>query len=68
VALVKPEFPWYYECSKSAPQEALRALRHGIDALKRLLAPKFKKKGQQDSFTLEGAVKVLVTTKFRCQR
>jgi len=39
VALVKPEFPWYYECSKSAPQEALRALkRHGIDAFKRLLA------------------------------
>ena len=26
VALVKPENPWYYECSKSAPQSALRDL------------------------------------------
>jgi len=31
VALVKPEFPWYYECSKSAPQEALRALKTAWD-------------------------------------
>ncbi len=31
VALVKPECPWYYECSKSTPQEALRALRVAWD-------------------------------------
>jgi len=34
VALVKPEFPWYHECSKSAPQEALRALKTAWDALR----------------------------------
>jgi putative transposase len=27
VALVKSENPWYYECSKSTPQQALMALR-----------------------------------------
>ncbi|ELS05422.1 Helix-turn-helix domain protein, partial [Xenococcus sp. PCC 7305] len=27
VALVKPEYPWYYEVSKCAPQYALRHLR-----------------------------------------
>jgi putative transposase len=31
VALVKPECPWYYECSKSAPHEALRALKTAWD-------------------------------------
>ncbi|MFH7025559.1 MAG: helix-turn-helix domain-containing protein [Heteroscytonema crispum UTEX LB 1556] len=61
VALVKSENAWYYECSKSTPQQALMALR---EAWKRCFnktagVPKFKKKGKRDSFTLEGTVKVL---------
>jgi len=61
VALVKPECPWYYECSKSAPQEALRALRIAWDRCFKKIAgvPQFKKKGQHDNFTLEGTVKIL---------
>jgi putative transposase len=55
VALVKSENAWYYECSKSTPQQALMALR---EAWKRCFnktsgVPKFKKKGKRDSFTLE---------------
>jgi putative transposase len=67
VALVKPEYPWYYECSKSAPQEALRALKIAWDRYfhKTAGVPKFKKKGQQDNFTLEGAVKILGTNKIK---
>ena len=61
VALVKPENLWYYECSKSAPQSALRALS---TAWKRCFTgvssqPKFKKKGKSDSFTLEGTCKII---------
>ncbi|GAB1540513.1 RNA-guided endonuclease TnpB family protein [Scytonema sp. NUACC21] len=67
VALVKPECPWYYECSKSAPQFALRALRlawkHCFE--KKKSAPRFKKKGKRDSFTLEGAVKILGNNKIQ---
>lgn len=61
VALVKPECPWYYECSKSTPQEALRALRIAWDRCFKKIAgvPQFKKKGQHDNFTLEGTVKIL---------
>jgi putative transposase len=60
VALVKPENPWYYESSKCAPQYALR---HLADAWKDCLRakkgrPKFKKKGRNDSFTLDGSIKV----------
>jgi putative transposase len=60
VALVKPENMWYYECSKSTPQMALRALRVAWQDCfeKRKGVPKFKKKGKQDSFTLEGTIKV----------
>jgi putative transposase len=61
VALVKPECPWYYECSKSTPQEALRALRIAWKYCfeKKKGVPKFQKKGQHDNFTLEGPVKIL---------
>jgi putative transposase len=61
IALVKPDNPWYYECSKSAPQEALRALRLAWDRCFKHISgvPNFKKKGRHDSFTLEGTVKVL---------
>jgi putative transposase len=67
VGLVKSENPWYYECSKSTPQQALRALReawnrcfNGISGV-----PNFKKKGRHDSFTLEGTVKVLGNNKIQ---
>lgn len=67
VALVKSENPWYYECSKSTPQQALMALR---EAWKRCFKktgarPKFKKKGRRDSFTLEGTVKILGSNKIQ---
>ena len=67
VTLVKSENPWYYECSKSTPQQALMALRQ---AWKRCFnktagVPRFKKKGQRDSFTLEGTVKILGNNKIQ---
>jgi putative transposase len=67
VALVKSENEWYYECSKSTPQQALIALR---DAWKDCFSkkkgvPKFKKKGKRDSFTLEGTVKILGNNKIQ---
>lgn len=60
-AEVKPEKPWIYEVSKCSPQYALRNVR---DALDRFFKepdkgfPKFKKKGQRDSFTVDGSVTV----------
>jgi len=67
VALVKPENKWYYECSKSTPQEALRALRESWKRCfnKTAAVPKFKKKGKHDSFTLEGTVKILSSNKIQ---
>ncbi|WP_414582879.1 RNA-guided endonuclease InsQ/TnpB family protein [Scytonema sp. PCC 10023] len=67
VALVKPENEWYYECSKSTPQQAVFALR---EAWKRCFnktagSPKFKRKGRHDSFTLEGTVKILGNNKIQ---
>jgi putative transposase len=61
VALVKPEFPWYYESSKCAPQYALRHLREAWDRCFNKIAgqPNFKKKGKGDSFTLDGTIKVI---------
>jgi putative transposase len=61
VAMVKPEHPWYYQVSKCAPQYALKALRDAWDGCfkKRKGAPKFKKKGQHDSFMLDGTIKIL---------
>lgn len=60
VALVKPEYPWYYEVSKSAPQYALRHLRTAWDDCfkKSKKPPRFKKKGRSDSFTLDGSIKL----------
>ncbi|MEM7555576.1 MAG: transposase [Cyanobacteria bacterium P01_A01_bin.84] len=60
VALVKPECPWYYEVSKCAPQYALRHLRKAWDdCFKKLKKPpRFKKKGRNDSFTLDGSIKL----------
>jgi putative transposase len=67
VVLVKSENEWYYECSKSTPQQALIALR---EAWKRCFnktagVPKFKKKGRRDSFTLEGTIKILGNSKIQ---
>ena len=61
VALVKPEYPWYYESSKCAPQFALRQLRDAWSRAFKKTAkpPKFKKKGRSDSFTLDGTIKVV---------
>ena len=60
VAMVKPKNCWYYEVSKTAPQYALRYLS---SAWKRCFSkvsgqPKFKKKGRDDSFTLDGSISV----------
>ncbi|MEO1429513.1 MAG: RNA-guided endonuclease TnpB family protein [Cyanobacteria bacterium J06633_8] len=60
VALVKPEHPWYYSVSKCAPQYALRHLRKAWDdCFKKLKQPpRFRKKGRNDSFTLDGSIKL----------
>jgi len=60
VAMLKPECPWYYEVSKSAPQYALRYLS---EAWKRCFnkvsgQPRFKKKGRDDSFTVDGSITI----------
>ncbi|WP_414588688.1 RNA-guided endonuclease InsQ/TnpB family protein [Scytonema sp. PCC 10023] len=67
VALVKSENEWYYECSKSTPQQALMALRDAWKDCfsKKKRVPKFKKKGRKDSFTLEGTVKILGDNKIQ---
>jgi putative transposase len=59
------QFPWMYEVSKCAPQEALRdcerAYRNFWRGRKQghdIGFPKFKKKGQHDSFRLTGSVHV----------
>ncbi len=61
VALVKPQYPWYYESSKCAPQLALRQLRDAWGrAFKKISKPpRFKRKGRNDSFTLDGTIKVV---------
>ena len=67
VALVKPEKPWYYESSKCAPQYALRHLRTAWDDCfkKKKKPPRFKKKGRNDSFTLDGTIKVVAPYKIQ---
>ena len=61
VTLVKPENSWYYESSKCAPQYALRHLRSAWERCfnKTSGVPRFKKKGRNDSFTLDGTIKVV---------
>jgi putative transposase len=66
VKWVKAENPWYYEVSKTSPQYALRHLSSAFSDFfrkkmvngRRVGFPRFKKKGQHDSFTLEGTIKV----------
>ena len=64
-ALKKVDFPWMYEVSKCAPQEALRDLERafqnffrGLKTGRKMGFPKFKKKGRHDSFRLTGAIHV----------
>jgi putative transposase len=64
--LKKSEFPWMYEVSKCAPQEALRNLdvayknmfRRIKNHEKEIGMPKFKRKGDHDSFCITHPTKV----------
>ncbi len=60
VAMVKPKNYWYYEVSKTAPQYALRYLSVAWKRCFTLISgqPKFKKKGRDDTFTLDGSISV----------
>jgi putative transposase len=62
--LKKTVFPWMYEVSKCAPQEALRDLERafknfyrGLKSGKRVGFPRFKKRGVHDSFRLTGTIR-----------
>ena len=59
-ALKATQFPWLYEVSKCAPQEALRDLERAFENFfkHRARYPKFKKKGKHDSFRLTGSIRV----------
>jgi putative transposase len=64
-SLKKTQFPWMYQCSKCAPQEALRDLHRAFQNFyrgrktgERVGFPKFKKKGMQDSFRLTGTIRI----------
>ena len=63
-ALKKTAFPWMYECSKCAPQEALRNLHRafknyyrGLKSGQKVGFPRFKRKGIRDSFRLTGIIR-----------
>ncbi|MHA1613511.1 MAG: RNA-guided endonuclease InsQ/TnpB family protein [Candidatus Thorarchaeota archaeon] len=63
-SLKKTQFPWMYECSKCAPQEALRDLgrafknfHRGLKEGKHIGFPRFKSKGVNDSFRLTGTIR-----------
>jgi putative transposase len=58
---LKPaHFPWMYEVSKCAPQEALRDLDRAFANFfaRRAGYPKFKKKGRNESFRLTGIIRL----------
>ena len=64
-ALKKTEFPWMYEVSKCAPQEALRNLDNtfrnffrGIKEGRKVGFPRFKKKGSNDSCRFSKNIRV----------
>ena len=60
VAIVKPHNYWYYEVSKTAPQYALKYLSIAWQRCFSKISgqPKLKKKGKDDSFTLDGSISV----------
>jgi putative transposase len=60
---LKETFPWMYEVSKCAPQEALRNLDRAFKNFWRSRKtgtgfPKFKRRGVHDGFRLTGTIKV----------
>ncbi len=62
-SLKKSEFPWMYETSKCAPQEALRDLHRafqnfyrGLKSGKKVGFPRIKRRGVRDSFRLTGTI------------
>lgn len=64
--LKKTDYPWLYEVSKCAPQEALRDLDRaftnffrGIREGRKVGFPRFRKKGKDDRSRLTGAIRVL---------
>jgi putative transposase len=63
-SLKRTQFPWMYECSKCAPQEALRDLERAFNNFYRGLKsglkvgfPRFKRKDVRDSFRLTGTIR-----------
>jgi putative transposase len=58
--LKQTQFPWMYEVSKCAPQEALRDLDRAFQNFyaKRAAFPNFKKKGWNESFRLTGTIRL----------
>ncbi len=69
IILKRTEFPWMYEVSKCAPQEALRDLDRayanfyrGLKKHEDIGKPKFKKKGIHDSFRLRKCIHVFKNT------
>jgi putative transposase len=64
--LKRTAYPWMYETSKCAPQEALRNLERafknfyrGLKSGKRVGFPRFKKRGVHDSFRLTGTIRFI---------
>lgn len=64
-SLKQKSFPWMYEVSKCAPQEALRDLDRAYQNFFRAIKqgqkvgfPKFKRKGIHDHFRLTGTIKI----------
>ncbi|BAY41458.1 ISSoc7, transposase (plasmid) [Nostoc sp. NIES-2111] len=59
IADVKSVNDWYYETNKNVPQKALADLRQAWDRFFKQVSkqPRFKKKGQRDSFYLEAGTK-----------
>ncbi len=63
-SLKKNQFPWMYDTSKCAPQEALRDLHtafnnfyRGLKNGKKIGFPRFKRRGVRDSFRLNGTIR-----------
>ena len=63
-SLKRTQFSWMYECSKCAPQEALKDFHRAFQNFyrgrktgKKVGFPRFKRKGVKDSFRLHGTIK-----------
>ena len=63
-SLKRTQFSWMYQCSKCAPQEALRNLHasfqnfyRGLKTGQKVGFPRFKRKGVRDSFRLTGTIR-----------